>query len=364
MGKCAILFTVLFLFALTAGCGGDGGSGSGTVGTSMVQIHMGDRGRSARITVEKFPLLAKAGRLVRAILDAATASAAIPSDITHIVFTISAPDMTTITRDIPVAGKSSISESFVVPNGANRRFLVEALYRETVHYRKETFANLDGRPLTLVMDMEDVDPPSFRGVTAATAQSSSRIDLSWEPATDNVTPASQLTYLVYMASSAGGQNFQAPSFTTAPGATSYSVTGLNPATTYYFVVRCSDGGTRDANSVEVSATTMKVADTSPPRFAGLVSASVPAGAAGIAYLSWEPAADDGTETGALVYLVYMATKSGAQNFDSPNFTTPAGATSYSVGGLGSGTYYFVVRARDSAGNSDTNTVERSCTILY
>lgn len=364
MRKYFMLFPVLALFALTAGCGGSSGTTQGTVGTSTVKISIGEDGRTARISVEKFPLLARAGVFLRNLLEVEVASAAIPSDVTHITFTISAPDMTTITRDVQVAGKSSVSESFTVPNGANRRFLVEALYQEAVHYRKETFANLLGAPLTLVLDMEDVTPPSFKGLTTATAVSSSRIDLSWNPGTDNVTPASQLTYLVYMASSSGTENFNSPTFTTARGATSYSVAGLNPATTYYFVVRCSDGGNQDSNNVEISATTMRAADTSPPQFAGLVSATALASIAGGVNLTWSPASDDRTAADDIVYLVYMANTPGAQNFDSPSFTTAAGATAYSISGLYSGTYYFVVRARDSAGNADSNTVERSCTILY
>ena len=43
----------------------------------------------------------------------------------------------------------------------------------------------------------------------------------------------------------------------------------------------------------------------------------------------------------------------------PSWTTPPGATSFRTPGLAShGTFFFVVRARDLAGNEDRNTVER------
>lgn len=361
MRKCAILFPVLFLFALTAGCGGDGGSGAGTVGTSTVKIQIGDDGHTARITVEKYPLFARAGRFIKSLFDTSAASAAIPSDINHVVFTISAPDMATITRDVPVAGKTSIMEIFTVPNGANRRFRVEALYQETVHYLDEASANLDGTPITLVLDMQDVSPPTFAGLVAATAVSTRRVDLSWNAATDNVTPSSQLTYLIYMATSSGGQDFGTPSFTSMQGATSYSVTGLNPGTTYYFVVRARDSaGNIDSNTVQRSVT---MSDVTPPVFDGLGSAVQPGCGVARLNLSWKDATDDITPSSQIVYDIYVSTTSGGQDFSAPTYSTSPGATTFTLPGLSAGTYYIVVRARDANGNSDTNTVERSATVV-
>lgn len=362
MRKPLLLLLALSLATFVAGCGG--GSSSGSAGASTVNIRIGEDGKTARVSVEKYPLLSGLGGYMRRMLSPGDATAAIPSDITHIVFTISAPDMTTITRDVPVTGKSFISESFTVPNGGNRRFLVEALNQRAVQYRKEASANLDGRPLTLVLNMEDVAPPSFAGLVSARTASTTSIDLSWAPGTDNVTPSSQLTYLIYMSTTPGGEDFASPGFTTARGAVSYTVTGLKPDTTYYFVVRCSDveGGNQESNTIEKSATTARAPDTSPPTFGGLASATVPAGIEGSIDLSWNPASDNRTAAGSMVYLIYMATSPGGENFASPSFTTPAGATSFSVTGLSPGTTcYFVVRARDEAGNTDANTVEKSAT---
>jgi hypothetical protein len=76
-------------------------------------------------------------------------------------------------------------------------------------------------------------------------------------------------------------------------------------------------------------------------------------------LSWEAAADDLTASSQIVYEVYLAATPGGENFSMPTWTTPAGVTEYRTPGLAShGTYYFVVRARDGAGNADRNTTEQ------
>ncbi len=51
----------------------------------------------------------------------------IPSEVVSIRFTISAADMVTIQKVIDVAGRTSITETFEIPNGQNRHILVEAL---------------------------------------------------------------------------------------------------------------------------------------------------------------------------------------------------------------------------------------------
>jgi hypothetical protein len=106
-------------------------------------------------------------------------------------------------------------------------------------------------------------------------------------------------------------------------------------------------------------------DRTPPTFAGLQSATtcIPGPIGGgqtTSYsLRWDPAADNRTPTGRIVYDVYQASTSGGEDFSSPTYTTPPGATSFATPPLSADKQvYFVVRARDKAGNSDSNTVER------
>ncbi len=109
----------------------------------------------------------------------------------------------------------------------------------------------------------------------------------------------------------------------------------------------------------------KRADNTPPSFAGLKSATTcipgPIGGGRTASynLSWDPATDNVSPSRRIVYDIYQANTSGGEDFSTPTYTTSAGATSFTTPPLTTNSYfYFVVRARDQAGNSDSNTVER------
>ena len=109
----------------------------------------------------------------------------------------------------------------------------------------------------------------------------------------------------------------------------------------------------------------KRADHAPPSFAGLKSATTciagPIGGGRTASynLSWDPATDNVSHSQKIVYDVYQANTSGGEDFSTPTYTTSAGAISFTTPQLATDKYfYFVVRARDQAGNSDSNTVER------
>jgi hypothetical protein len=106
-------------------------------------------------------------------------------------------------------------------------------------------------------------------------------------------------------------------------------------------------------------------DHTPPTFAGLRSATtcVPGPVGGgktTSYtLTWDAASDNVSPSNTIVYLVYQANAPGAEDFSRPTYTTAAGATSFATPPLPADKpVYFVVRARDQAGNIDGNTVER------
>lgn len=113
----------------------------------------------------------------------------------------------------------------------------------------------------------DNSPPSFAGNPwiSASASSSTSIALSWNAATDNVTPADQLRYQVCRSTSPDvckAVPFPAPAAgieitnINTPGATTLGATGLLSNTTYYFVVRAKDQvDLMDNNTFEVSAKT-------------------------------------------------------------------------------------------------------------
>jgi hypothetical protein len=110
---------------------------------------------------------------------------------------------------------------------------------------------------------------------------------------------------------------------------------------------------------------VRITDRTPPVFAGLEAATtcLPGpqqnGRSTAFHLRWAAAHDDRTPADALVYDVYQATAAGAENFAAPTYASQPGATTFSTPPLSNDkTYYFVVRARDAAGNRDGNKVEQ------
>jgi hypothetical protein len=105
----------------------------------------------------------------------------------------------------------------------------------------------------------DTTPPSFDGIKTANACTpgaqrpgqTTPFTLSWNAATDDVTPSAQIVYDVYESGSAGREDFSHPSWTTPPGVTTFRTPGLPSHATFYFVVRARDlAGNEDANTVE------------------------------------------------------------------------------------------------------------------
>lgn len=107
------------------------------------------------------------------------------------------------------------------------------------------------------------DVPKFAGLISAVtcpsppvrpaiiAPGTSSYTLTWDAATDPVTPSSQIVYEIFVASSAGGENYATPTYTTSPGATSFRTPAMPRGGTVYFVVRARNAaGREDSNTVE------------------------------------------------------------------------------------------------------------------
>jgi hypothetical protein len=103
-------------------------------------------------------------------------------------------------------------------------------------------------------------------------------------------------------------------------------------------------------------------DTTPPSFAGLQRAvqcfpgPMTPGEERPVSLSWNAATDDVSASAGITYDIYMASTSGDEDFSTPNWTV-VGVTAFATPSLPPGRF-FVVRARDQAGNEDHNTVQR------
>lgn len=105
----------------------------------------------------------------------------------------------------------------------------------------------------------DRQAPSFAGLISAMACTpgaqrpgqTTPFELRWDPAGDNVSPSAQIVYDVYESATAGGEDFSQPTWTTAPGLTSFRTPGLPSHGSFYFVVRARDhAGNEDRNRVE------------------------------------------------------------------------------------------------------------------
>jgi hypothetical protein len=202
----------------------------------------------------------------------------------------------------------------------------------------------------------DTTAPRFDGCKAAVADTAGSAIVSWESATDDTTPSTQIAYDIYASTNEAGFDFSKPVATKTSG-TSTSVTGLASDTTWRFVCRARDfTGNRDENLNQ--RVTKTLSDTTPPSFNGLVSADVD-GLARTVSFTWEAGSDDKTALEQMIYDVYEASASKAQNFAGPpRASSEPGATSLVVTDLTPDTtLYWVVRARDQGGNHDTNRIE-------
>jgi hypothetical protein len=104
-------------------------------------------------------------------------------------------------------------------------------------------------------------------------------------------------------------------------------------------------------------------DHTAPRFEGLLSARTcvpgPGDRPTSFTLRWKAAVDDTTDQQEISYAIYRSSKRGDFDFGRPTYTAVPGATSFQTPRLSAAkTWFFVVRARDRAGNIDANRVER------
>jgi hypothetical protein len=98
-----------------------------------------------------------------------------------------------------------------------------------------------------------------------------------------------------------------------------------------------------------------------PRFLGVTDAGIDdCGDGTVSFeVGWWPAVDDATSPDDIVYEVFQATSPGGEDFSQPTYVTGPGELTVTTPPLPSQTYYYVVRARDSDGNVDANTIEVS-----
>jgi CARDB len=143
-----------------------------------------------------------------------------------------------------------------------------------------------------------------------------------------------------------------------------------PAGAYHLRV-CADDTRRiregnERNNCLTEPRAVALGDRRSPKFAGLERATTcipgPATEPPISSrygLQWQAASDDTTPATKLAYDIYQSTTPGAENLNKATYTSEPGAMSFTTPPLpADAAYYFIVRARDEAGNRDANRVER------
>ena len=264
----------------------------------------------------------------------------------------SGPLTTTTPNDLLVAANMTTDTTTGPGSGFTRRVITtpdsdiaeDRVATTTGSYRGTATVTAGSRWIMQMVALRpvpgDTAPPSVPGTPTVVGSSDSRLDLSWGAASDNVGVAG---YRLERCQGSGCSSFVQIA-ALAGTATTYSDTGLTPATTYGYRVRAVDAA---GNLGPYSATGIGVtpADTTPPG----APASLTATAAGTSQVNvaWSAASDD---VGVAGYRVERCTGSGCSSFAEIVALGP-GASVYSDIGLAAGsTYGYRVRAVDAAGN--------------
>jgi len=211
--------------------------------------------------------------------------------------------------------------------------------------------NEDTGTKTFPLKLPDLLPPQFAGVTAAVGLSGSSLEIKWPDPREGSPVNGFVVYLSKLptpVASAKGQKVSASK-------RSLVVEDLEEATTYYAAVRATDDDGDDGNRKVVAGSTL---DATAPIFTGLAAAT--AGGTAV-LLTWDAGSDLITAPEALTYNIYATQGSAPFDFRAP-LTSVVGQTTNLVSGLApSVEYHFIVRAKDAAGNEETNELSQTTT---
>ncbi|MGB5502966.1 MAG: CHRD domain-containing protein [Polyangiales bacterium] len=187
-----------------------------------------------------------------------TSTGQTPADVSKLVLEIESPGLSTISRNAVIL--NSIEEAFSLAKGIARRIKAEAFdSSDRLIYQSTYYADMlsDQQNIKLTMRaVGDTVPPVFSGAVGTNKVSGESASLRWNAATDNITADSDIQYLIYLASSAGAQDYSWPTLVTKPGEIQPTLAGLSAGKDYYVVVNAMDqSGNIDTNNVEVVAST-------------------------------------------------------------------------------------------------------------
>jgi phosphodiesterase/alkaline phosphatase D-like protein len=184
----------------------------------------------------------------------------------------------------------------------------------------------------------DTQPPTAPGTPTLSVVSTSQINLSWSPATDNVAVTG------YLVERCAGANCATFAQIATPSTTSLNDTGLTAATSYSYRIRATDAAANlGPYSPVASATTQSIPDTQPPTAPGTPVLAVVSNSQ--INLSWSPATDNVAVTG---YLVERCAGANCTTF--AQIATPSTTSLNDTGLTAATSYSYRIRATDAAAN--------------
>ena len=196
-----------------------------------------------------------------------------------------------------------------------------------------TVTDNDGATGTAAVSISVVSVPAAPSGLTATAQSTSTVSLAW---TDN---SNNETAFIIERSATSGSNYAQVGVTGA-NVTAYADSGLNPATTYYYVVVASNTVGVSGNSNEAYALTFSLSYIAPPTSLSAVAVSSSA-----INLAWTDNSNNET-----AFIIERSATSGS-NYAQVG-ATGANITTYADSGLNPATtYYYIVVASNTVGVS-------------
>jgi hypothetical protein len=209
----------------------------------------------------------------------------------------------------------------------------------------------------------DVTAPTCPGLTSLTVTSGPSLTMTWTQATDDVSSASAINYLIFMKSGSGSYDLVSPTKIVV-GATTTSITsGIQLGQTYTLFVSCKDEKGNQAPTGPTNEKTVSVNDATPPTAITDLSVTNPDYTS--MSLTWSPADDGagGTTSSQMVYKIYRSTSATVSTAGTP-VATKTGSTSLTDTGLTPNTtYYYRVVAYDLALNASSDSNEASNTTL-
>ncbi len=202
-------------------------------------------------------------------------------------------------------------------------------------------------PVLISRELVDSIPPSPPVFDELTVLSTDSIYLSWIGGGE----ADITRYNLYRGSSSGF-SLSPTRLLTSLTSTSYTDSGLETGTGYYYVISALDtAGNESVGSSEIYGQTEFIVDSippSPPVFDELTVLSTDS-----IYLSWI----GGGEADITGYNLYRGSSSGF-SLSPTRLLTSLTSTSYTDSGLETGTgYYYVISALDTAGNESVGSSE-------